>query len=126
MSVGGSIESVSFDGRSFAVPADADVNRKLGGSENEVLPNGDGSARLIKVVTPFSLDGLAVDVDDLRDDHTFLQALADGNEFFPVTIAYASGRIFQGTGQLTGEIQFSNQSSTATVSVMGTGKMTPQ
>lgn len=126
MSVGGSIESVSFDGRSFAVPADADVNRKLGGSENEVLPNGDGSGRLIKNVVPFGLSGLTVDVDDLRDDQTFLQALADGNEFFPVTITYASGRIFQGTGQITGELQFSNQTSTATTDVMGTGKMTPQ
>ncbi len=42
--VGGSIESVTLDGRTFAVAADAEAQRKLGGFENEVQANGDGTA----------------------------------------------------------------------------------
>ena len=45
--VGGSIESVTLNGRPFPVAADAEAQRKLGGWENEVQANGDGfTARL--------------------------------------------------------------------------------
>jgi hypothetical protein len=124
--IGGSIDGVSFDGRAFSVPADQEVNRKIGGFENEVLANGDGTARLIKTRVPFSLDGLGVGVDDARGDQAFLQELANGGEFFAVTITYASGVVFQGTGQIVGELTFSNQSASATVSLMGTGELTAQ
>jgi len=39
-SVGGSIESITLGGREFAVAADAESQRKLGGWENEVQANG--------------------------------------------------------------------------------------
>ena len=35
--VGGSVLAVNIDGREYPVAADADINRKLGGYENEVL-----------------------------------------------------------------------------------------
>ena len=126
MSVGGSIESIAFAGRNFAVAADAEAQRKLGGFENEVQSNGDGSARIIKTRVPLSLDGLVVNVDDDRGDHEYLQGLADGNSFFAVAITYASGAVYQGTAQITGDLQMSNQSTTATVSLMGPGKLTKQ
>ena len=50
MSVGGSIESVTLNGRSFAVAADADSNRFLGGFVNDVQANGNGSGRFQVVV----------------------------------------------------------------------------
>jgi hypothetical protein len=124
--VGGSIESVNLNGRTFAVAADADVNRKLGGFENEVLANGDKSARLIKTATPFGLEGLQVEVDDDRGDHEFLQDLANTKGFFPLNITYASGSVWQGDGQITGDLQFSNQSATASINLMGTGTLTSQ
>jgi hypothetical protein len=77
--VGGSIESVSLNGRNFAVAADAEAQRKLGGFENEVMANGDGTARLIKTRVPLSLDGLTVEVDDDRGDQEFLHDLTDIN-----------------------------------------------
>ena len=43
--VGGPVESVNIDGRYFAVAADADIGRELGGFTNENQPNGDGTAR---------------------------------------------------------------------------------
>ena len=107
--VGGSIESITLDGRNFAVAADAEAQRKLGGFENEVQANGDGTARLIKTRVPLSLDGLTLEIDDDRADQEFLQELTNRNDFFPVVISYASGNDYQGTAQLVGETQASSQ-----------------
>lgn len=124
--IGGSIESVSLDGRNFAVAADAEAQRKLGGFENEVQANGDGNARLIKTRVPLSIDGLTIEVDDDRGDHEFLQDLSNRNDFFPIAITYASGVTYQGRAQITGELQSSSQNATAAVSLMGPGQLTKQ
>lgn len=124
--IGGSIESISLDGRNFAVAADAEANRKIGGFENEVQANGDGSARLIKTRVPLQIDGLTVEIDDDRGDHEFIQSLTDRNDFFPITITYASGTVYQATGQVTGETQASSQAATATLNLMGPGILTKQ
>lgn len=126
MGVGGSIESITLDGRTFSVAADAEAQRKLGGFENEVQANGDGTARMIKTRVPLVLDGLTLDVDDVNGDHEFLQALADGNSFFAIAITYASGEVYQGTAQITGEMQVSSQNATAAVNLMGPGLLTKQ
>lgn len=126
MAVGGSIESVTLAGRDFAVAADAEATRKLGGFENEVQANGNGTARLIQTRVPLSIDGLTVECDDDRGDHEYLQGLADGKKFFPVAITYASGATYQGTAQLVGEMGSSSQNATASISLMGPGKLTKQ
>lgn len=126
MGTGGSIESITLDGRTFSVAADADASIKLGGYENEIQPNGDGTARLIKTRVPFSLDGIAVSVDDLNGDHEFLQSLADGKTTFPLTITLASGAIWQGTGQITGEVPKSSQNATIPLNLSGQGKLSQQ
>jgi len=124
--VGGSIESVTLDGREFPVGADAEAQRKLGGFENEVQANGNGTARLIKTRVPLSIDGLTIEVDDDRGDHEFLQALSNRNDFYPIAITYASGNTYQGTAQIVGEPQASSQSAMASVSLMGPGVLTKQ
>lgn len=124
--VGGSIESISLNGRNFPVAADADGQRKLGGDENDVQANGDGTGRLIKTKVPWQLEGITVGIDDARDDQDFIQDLADGNNFFPIAITFASGHVRQGVGQITGENPVSTQAQTAAISLMGTGKLTPQ
>ena len=124
--VGGSIESVSLEGRNFAIAADAEANRKLGGFENEVQANGDGTARLIKTRVPLALDGLTLEVDDDRGDHEFLQDLSDRTDFFALDITYASGNTYQATAQIVGETQVSSQNATASVSFMGPGRLTKQ
>jgi len=126
MATGGSIESVTIDGRNFGVAADAEVQRKLGGFENEIMANGNGTARTIKTRVPWMLSGLAVEVDDDRGDHEFLQALADRTDFYPVAVTYASGAVYQGRGQISGELQFSNNSATATFDMGGPQQLTPQ
>jgi len=125
-SVGGSIESVTFDGREFAVAADAEAQRKLGGWENEVQMNGNGTGRLIKTRTPLSIDGLTLDTDDDRGDQEFIQELADRNDFFTIAITFASGSTYQGVAQIVGDLQASSQSAMTTVSLMGPGNLTKQ
>ena len=126
MSVGGSIQEVSLNGRIFAVAADADSNRKLGGFNNEFQSNGNGTGRLIKTREGWMLDGLALDTDDIRADHEFLQDLADLKEFFVVLITYVSGVSMQGRGQITGDFQTSSQNATTPVTLNGPGKLTKQ
>lgn len=126
MATGGSIESVGLVGRTFAVASDADSNRKLGGWNNEFQSNGNGTGRLIKTREGWMLDGLRLAIDDLRSDHEFLQGLADGNDFFAISITYASGATYSGLGQITGDLQTSSQSTTAEVSLMGPGQLKQQ
>jgi len=126
MAVGGSIESITLDGRNYPVAADAEAQRKLGGFENEVQANGDGTARLIKTRVPLSIDGLTVETDDDRADQEFLQNLANRPDFFPIAITYASGATYQATAQIVGEMQTSSQNATTAVSLMGPGILTKQ
>jgi hypothetical protein len=124
--IGGSIVEVTLNGRLFAVSADSEANRKLGGFENEVLANGDGTARIIKTRVPLNIDGLTLECDDSRGDQEFLQQLADTSAFFAGTISYASGRTYQGTMQIVSEMTSSSQNATATVTLAGAGKLTIQ
>ncbi len=124
--IGGSLESITLDGRSFAVTADADTGRKLGGYENSIEANGDGTGRLIKAIVMPMLSGVVVEIDDTQNDHEFVQALANSNRFFPATATFASGVTYQWTSQIIGELSFSNQSTTASFDLSGTGTMTPQ
>lgn len=126
MSAGGSIQEITLKNRRFAVAADAESNRKLGGFENQVVPNGDGSVRVIKTRVPFRLDGLVVSIDDNAGDQEYLQELADSLELFPVTITLANGNTYQGTAQITGEIQTSTMNTTATIVLEGSAKLTVQ
>tara|TARA_R100000541_G_scaffold18689_2_gene28556 strand:+ start:7864 stop:8244 length:381 start_codon:yes stop_codon:yes gene_type:complete len=126
MATGGSIESVGLDGRTFAVAADADSQRRLGGYTNEHQDNGDGTGRIIKTRQGWMIDGLQLAVDDLRDDHEFLQDLADAKDYFTVDITYASGAVYQGPGMITGDLQTSSQSTTASVTLTGQGRLTKQ
>lgn len=124
--IGGPIESVTLDGREFPVAADADSQRKIGGVENDVQMNGNGSGRLIKTRIPLSVDGLPLESDDSRGDHEFVQALSNRNDFFPISVTYASGITYQGVAQITGEIQASSQNATVAISLMGPGLLTRQ
>lgn len=124
--IGGSIESVGLKGRTFSVAADADSNRKLGGFENDVMANGDGTGRLIKTRVTWQLDGLTLSIDNDREDLEYLQDLADATDFFAVDITYVDGTIYSGSGMITGEMQASSQNATAAVTLKGPGKLSQQ
>lgn len=124
--IGGSIESMSIKNRLFSVAADADVNRSLGGFNNEVQMNGDGTGRMVKTVMSWMLDGVQVEINNLNSDLEFLQQIADENQFVPFVITYVDGTSYQGSGQLEGEINASSQTATCTLSIRGVGKLEQQ
>ncbi len=124
--VGGSVEAVSINGREFPVTADADVNRKLGGFENEVNPNGNGTARIIKTRVAAALSGIVVECDDSRGDNEFLQGISDGNDFVATAITYASGIVYQGDAIIVGELQYSSQNATCGFDMGAQGNFTQQ
>ena len=131
MSTGGSIESVSIRGRTFAVAADADASRKLGGFSNALEMNGNGTARVIKTREGWALTGIVVDVNDTRADQEFLQDIADGvnadvNGFFTMGITYASGATYSGRGILTEQLEYSSMKTTCSLSLQGPGELTKQ
>jgi hypothetical protein len=124
--VGGPIESVALAGRLFPVAADADVQRKMGGFENEVQSNGDGSARAVKTRVPWSLSDVRVSVDDGRGDQEFLQNLQDKQDFFTIALTFCSGDVYSGRGQITGEVQYSSANATAALALSGPGQLSKQ
>jgi hypothetical protein len=124
--VGGSIQSITIRGRIFPVASDAEANKKLGGFENEVQANGDGTARKIMTRVPWAIDGLQVEINDDKGDHEFLQEIADLKDYVSIEMELASGTIYVGTGTITDEIQGSSQNATATIKVSGPGKLEAQ
>jgi hypothetical protein len=125
MQVGGTIESVTLGGRTFEPAADISTQRILGGWQNNVLANGNGGVRLIKLRVPGQLNGFALAVDDSRGDQEFLQELADRKNLFPATFVYPSGEIYQGNMQIVDELAYSNDNATATFALKGS-KLTKQ
>jgi hypothetical protein len=124
--VGGSIQAMWVSGRRFPVAADAEAQRVLGGWENEVQANGDGSARPIKTRKPLMLEGVVLQIDDDRGDQEYLQDKAAEKDFFSIAIEYASGKIYQARAQIVGELKASSMNATMPVSFSGPGQLTPQ
>lgn len=129
--IGGSIRNISIKGRSFTVATDADGSRDTGGYSNEVQSNGDGTARKIMTRKPWMIEGLAVSVDDNRDDQKFLQDVCDGKDagddgYYDCTITLVSGITFQGRGTVNGDLKFSTQNATCEIALAGPDSLTKQ
>lgn len=125
-SIGGSLISLSLDGRQFAVPADTDVTMKLGGFENETQANGDGTVRDVKTRIPWSMSGVQVSLDDSQSDLEYLQGLADSDIPVDVVAELASGALYTGKGAVNGELQQTTQNAVGQFDLMGPGKLTQQ
>lgn len=124
--VGGSIESISIRNRLFPVAADADASQMLGGFSNEVSPNGNGTARIVKKRVAWKVSGLDVEINHDRADLEFLQEIADGDDFVPITVTMASGVTYQGKGMITGDIEGSTEKATAGITLEGPQKLEQQ
>lgn len=124
--VGGSYESVTIAGRTFAVASDADVSRRLGGFKNEHKDNGDGSGRLIKTREGWRVEGLNLSIDDNAGDQEALQDIRDLKDYQVVTLTEASGDVYQGVGQIVDDSDRSSNEATASVTLQGPGKLTKQ
>jgi hypothetical protein len=123
---GGSVISISLNGRQFAVPTDADFTIKLGGFENETQANGDGSTRKIKTRVPWGITGAQVSTDDSQQDHEYIQGLADSDSPIDVVAELASGALYTGKGEINGELQRTTQNTVTQFDLMGAGKLKQQ
>jgi len=119
MAQGGTVESISIDGRRFVVDGEADVNLKIGGYKNDVKPNGDGSVRLLKTPFPGTIDSAPVQIDTDNSDFEFLQEKANGSSFFDVDVTLVDGKVYSGKMQLVDEIKYSTKEATAEISLAG-------
>jgi hypothetical protein len=115
---GGSMTTLSIAGRIFAVVADNDAKRKLGGYSNKIEMNGDGSARLIKLLEAWEVGDVVVSCDDVRGDQEFLKGIQAKQDFVRCLFSFPMAD-YSGDGQLTDQVEFSSQSATAKLSFMG-------
>jgi len=126
MAIGGSIESISINNRLFPVAADNDVTMDLGGYNNENQPNGDGSARKVMTRVLWRLDGVQLEIDNIRGDLEFLQGVADSQEYVPILIAYVDNTKYQGRGTIEGEVTSTSMNATGTMNFKGPGNLKAQ
>lgn len=124
--IGGSIESCSINGRNFPADAAAEAQRQIGGFENEVMSNGDSSARLIKTRMPLMIENLVVSIDDDNGDQEFLQSAADATDYFDFEFTLVDGNTYEARAQITGPIQYSTQNATAALTFKGPGTLRRQ
>ena len=122
----GSLIEISVDGQSFKAAADADGTTRLGGMSSEYSPNGDGGGRNILTRVGWSLSGVDLAFDDANGDLEFLQGVQDSGRFVPIKAVYADGTIRSGRGNVTGSIEVSSMSGTASVGFEGPGKFAIQ
>lgn len=125
-SLGGSVAEVAIDGRNFAVAADSDVPLTLGGKKVSVESNGNGTARYLGTVVPWSLKNIDVAIDHDQDDLGFLQRTADAMTAVNCTITLVDGTVFQGKGIVADDHDYSTAKATAGLTLMGEGQLTPQ
>lgn len=119
MSIDGAMRNLSIQGRGFKVAHDGSGNKNLGGRNNEVAMNGDGSFRVIQTVMPGSFNDLQLVIDDSLGDLEYLQNLADQGLPVPVVTTYASNVSYTGDSVITGEMNKDELTGLASISMQG-------
>jgi len=122
---GGPIESITIQGRTFAVAQDSDPDRVLGGKQNSIEANGDGSVRVIQEQVPSKIDGIAIVIDDDRGDQEFIQDLKDQGELVDVSVTYVTGSVYYGSMAVVDASKYSPKKATMEIHLAGK-KLTKQ
>lgn len=119
MSINGAMRSLTIAGRGFKVAQDGSGNKNLGGRNNEVAMNGDGSFRVTQTVMPGSMSDIQVELDDSRGDNEFIQGIADSGLPNPVVATYADNVSYTGDLVITGELNHDKSNGLMTLSFQG-------
>jgi hypothetical protein len=118
--IGGSIQEISIDARPFAVAADSDPGRGLGGKKNEVSMNGDGQTfRVLQEIQASKIDAIDVQIDDDNEDQEYIQSKIDAGLPITLSVTYASGKIYSGQVQITGDAAYSPKNATMSLTFEG-------
>jgi len=119
MPIHGAMRTFTYDGRAFKVAHDGSGNKVIGGRNNEVAMNGDGSFRGIQTVMPGSFSDIGIEIDDSRGDQEFLQDHANAGLPKPAVATYASNISYTGDLVITGEIQKDENTGLVSLSLQG-------
>jgi hypothetical protein len=153
--VGGSVKSVSIEGREFPVDAACDAVFDTGGFSNTVEITGSGESIVAQeripwqllnvdlvisedrgdlgflagvfnaIVEPFA-PSLAIPAPPTGPDRDFLGEVIARGTFVPITVTQADDTTHTGRGTIVGSIQRSTMTGLAKVSFAGDGEMTKQ
>lgn len=153
--VGGSIKSISIEGREFPVAAECDAELDTGGFSNSVQITGSGASIVSQERIPWSLTdvdlvisedrgdlgflasvfnaivepfapSLAFDAPPTGPDRDFLGEVIARGTFVPIIVTQADDTSFVGRGTIVGSIKRSTKTGLAQVSFAGDGEMTKQ
>lgn len=100
----GALKKIQIKGRPFSVSGENAGNRVLGGRENEVAKNGDGTTRIIQKEVTWKLSDVEISTD--LAGHQFIQDIADAGDEVPIMWTLANDSIVSGIGIPTGTIEF--------------------
>jgi hypothetical protein len=117
--VGGPLESITINGRTFSVAQDSGATIDLGGDTNTIEMNGDRTARMVKEVRPFMNESINVAIDHDNDDLQFLTDIQNGFDFVPVSLTLVEGSVYSGEGTITDPVVLATDKATAEVKMSG-------
>jgi hypothetical protein len=123
---GGCIFEWSYRGRTFKGTADSQPKiESMGGTSNEILINGDQSARRKQTVEPWHISGVKVEIDHNNGDLEFLQAGVESDEWADVSLELTTGKIWiaEKGGEIEGKLPNDLSEATAEFELKGPGKI---
>ena len=116
---GGPVQSINYAGRTFSVAQDSEVSLDFGGYRHEeVSMNGDGTGRLIGMVTPAKISGGAFDID-IDTDRDFILTNMKRKEYVDCSVTLCTGQTYSGLMQIIGEPVFNTKQGTMEIELMG-------
>ena len=120
----GPLETVSVDGREFLAVGDASPDRILGGYTNEILINGNQKThRTLKTPTPWSMADSEFECNDELGDQEYLEQKQASEADLDFVYTYASGAVYQGVGQLTGDLAYKGMTASISFGSGGSGEL---
>jgi hypothetical protein len=95
----------------------------LGGKSSEIRMNGDKTGHAVKTAKPWGAKDLNLAVANVTDGIEFLQDIQDEDPLAIITVTYADGRTYKGSGTITGDLEEDAYEGYAAVTFQGVGKM---
>lgn len=117
--IGGPWESITLNGRTFAVAQDSSPTLDLGGDTNTVEMNGNGTFRITKEKRPALAESINVEADPDRGDLEFLKDLSDDTDVFPVSATKVNGTVYSGACIITDPVVENQDKATAEIKLSG-------
>jgi hypothetical protein len=117
--IAGPFESHTLGGRRFACDAEDDAVLNLGGRNNEIVPNGDGTTRNKQTRVVGNIEGTNLVFDLENGDVEYLSDLKNGGLLFDYSGTTNDGIIYSGSVQIVDDLKFSFKEGTVEVTLSG-------